>query len=354
MSSHETSLLDDEEEEEQEEREFEHFRFEADAGQSLSRVDRFLVDRLPNASRSRVQAAAEAGCIRVNGQPVKSNYRVKPRDIVTLVLHRPPRDITILPEEIPLDILHEDDHLLVVNKPPGMVVHPAFGHHSGTLVNALAWHLGGNPLFVAGDVRPGLVHRIDKDTSGLLVIAKTAEAKTHLALQFFNKTSGRVYVALCWGNIDPEQGVITGNIGRNPADRKIMSVFPEGHERGKHAVTRYRVIERLGYVNLVECILETGRTHQIRAHFKSIKHPLFNDADYGGSDILRGTTFSRYRQFIRNCFETCPRQALHAKTLGFVHPATGDWMVFDSPLPPDMEKLLLRWRNYIANRETGE
>jgi 23S rRNA pseudouridine1911/1915/1917 synthase len=341
----------EEELEEEEEQEFEHFRFEANEGQSLLRVDKFLADRLPNASRTRVHDAAAAGCIRANGLPVKPNYRVKPRDVLTVVLPRPKRDVTIVPEDIPLDILHEDDHLLVLNKPAGMVVHPSFGHYSGTLVNALAWHLRGNPLFAAGDARPGLVHRIDKDTSGLLVIAKTGEAKTHLALQFFNKSSERKYVALCWGNLEEEHGTITGNIGRDPANRKTMTVFPEGSEHGKHAVTRYRVIERLGYVNLVECVLETGRTHQIRAHFKSIRHPLFNDAAYGGDEILKGTTFTRYKQFVQNCFAACPRQALHARTLGFVHPATGEWMAFDSPVPPDMDDLARRWRNYTAGRE---
>ncbi|MDR0543785.1 MAG: RluA family pseudouridine synthase [Odoribacteraceae bacterium] len=330
--------------------EFEHFRFEVDPGQSLLRVDKFLVDRLPNASRNRVQEAAIAGCVRVNGLPVKPNYRVKPGNVVTLVLSHPKRDVAIAPEDIPLDILHEDDQLLVLNKPAGMVVHPSFGHYSGTLVNALAWRLKGNPLFDADDARPGLVHRIDKDTSGLLVVAKTPEAKTHLGLQFYNKTSTRKYVAVCWGNLEEEQGAITGNIGRNPANRKTMSVFPAGGEQGKHAVTRYRVLERLGYVNVVECVLETGRTHQIRAHFKSIRHPLFNDAEYGGDEILKGTVFSSYKQFVRNCFEVCPRQALHAKTLGFIHPTTHLPMSFDSPLPPDISALILRWRNYTANR----
>ncbi|MDR2131197.1 MAG: RluA family pseudouridine synthase [Odoribacteraceae bacterium] len=350
MSQDEIEPRDEEALEEEEEQEFEHFRFDADRGQAPLRVDKFLVDRLPNASRTRVQEAAVAGCIRVNGLPVKPNYRVKPGDAVALVLARPKRDVTIVPEEIPLEILHEDDHLLVLDKPPGLVVHPSFGHHSGTLVNALAWHLRDNPLFDADDPRPGLVHRIDKDTSGLLVVAKTEEAKTRLALQFFNKTSERKYIAVCWGNLDEERGTITGNIGRDPVNRKTMSVFPPGGEHGKHAVTRYRVIERLGYVNVVECILETGRTHQIRAHFKSIRHPLFNDAAYGGDEIARGTTSTGYKQFVRNCFEACPRQALHAKTLGFVHPATGEWLAFDSPLPADMETLVRRWRGYTAGR----
>jgi len=339
-------------EQEQEDNLFEHFRLEADAGQTLLRIDKFLVDRLPHASRTKIQAAAEAGCIRVNNLPVKANYRVKPKDVVTLLLPHPKREITIIPENIPLDIVYEDDSLLVVNKKPGMVVHPSFGHYSGTLVNALAWHLQGNPLFKDNDPRPGLVHRIDKDTSGLLVIAKTEEAKTKLALQFFHKTSSRKYVALCWGNLESDEGTIIGNIGRNLTNRKVMAVFPEGSEHGKHAVTHYRVLERLGYVNLVECVLETGRTHQIRAHFKHIKHPLFNDPEYGGNEILKGTTFTKYKQFVQNCFDLCPRQALHAKTLGFTHPTTGQWMAFDSAIPGDMQSLIDRWRTYVASRDT--
>lgn len=340
-------------EEEQEQELFEHFRLEADPGQAFLRVDKFLVNRLPNVSRTKIQEAAETGCIRVNDRSVKANYRVKPKDIITLVLPQPKREITIIPEDIPLDIVYEDNYLLVVNKAPGMVVHPSFGHYTGTLVNALAWHLKGNTLFTDNDPRPGLIHRIDKDTSGLLVIAKTEEAKTGLALQFFNKTSSRKYLAVCWGNLETDEGTIIGNIGRNPSNRKIMAVFPEGSEYGKHAVTHYRVLERLGYVNLIECILETGRTHQIRAHFKHIKHPLFNDPEYGGNEILKGTTFTKYKQFVQNCFETCPRQALHAKTLGFEHPATGQWMDFDSDIPTDMQTLVERWRNYVSHRHLG-
>lgn len=328
----------------------EHYRLVADPGQTPLRVDKFLVDRLPNASRTRMQAAAEAGCIHVNGQPVRPNYRVKPGDTVTLLLPRPRREFNLVPEDIPLDIVYEDEALLVVNKPAGLVVHPAHGHYTGTLVNALAYHLQGNPLFATDDPRPGLVHRIDKDTSGLLVIAKTPEAKAHLAAQFFNKTSSREYIAVCWGNLPEDKGTIIGNIGRDLSNRKIMAVYPEGSERGKHAVTHYHVVERLGYINVVRCVLETGRTHQIRAHFKHIRHPLFNDAEYGGNAILNGTTFTRYRQFVLNCFTLCPRQALHAKTLGFTHPTSGEWMQFDSPLPHDMATLLERWRAYIANR----
>lgn len=329
---------------------YEHHRIEAENGQNLLRVDKFLMTRLPNASRTKIQEAADAGNIRVNGNPVKSSYKVKPRDIVTVMMAYPRREIEIIPEDIPLDIVYEDEALLVVNKPAGMVVHPSYGHYSGTLVNALAWHLRGNPLFNAADPRPGLVHRIDKDTSGLLVVAKTEKAKNHLAAQFFHKTSSRRYIAVCWGNLESETGTITGNIGRSLANRKVMACFPDG-SHGKPAVTHWRVLERLGYVNVVECILETGRTHQIRAHFKHIRHPLFNDKDYGGGEILKGTTFAKYRQFVQNCFDTCPRQALHAKTLGFDHPLTGERLSFDSPLPDDMRRLIEKWRAYVQGRD---
>lgn len=329
---------------------YEHHRIEAENGQNLLRVDKFLMTRLPNASRTKIQEAADAGNIRVNGNPVKSSYKVKPRDIVTVMMAYPRREIEIIPEDIPLDIVYEDEALLVVNKPAGMVVHPSYGHYSGTLVNALAWHLRGNPLFNAADPRPGLVHRIDKDTSGLLVVAKTEKAKNHLAAQFFHKTSSRRYTAVCWGNLESETGTITGNIGRSLANRKVMACFPDG-SHGKPAVTHWRVLERLGYVNVVECILETGRTHQIRAHFKHIRHPLFNDKDYGGDEILKGTTFAKYRQFVQNCFDTCPRQALHAKTLGFDHPLTGERLSFESPLPDDMRRLIEKWRAYVQGRD---
>ncbi|MCT4599516.1 MAG: RluA family pseudouridine synthase [Marinifilaceae bacterium] len=330
---------------------YEHFRVEVDPGQALLRIDKFLNDRMPNTSRSKIQDAADNGNVMVNGEPVKSNYKVKPLDVITIELSFPKREITIIPQDIPLDIVYEDDQLIVVNKPAGLVVHPSYGHYSGTLVNALAWHLKDNPIFKdETDPRPGLVHRIDKNTSGLLVIAKTDHAKTHLGLQFFNKTSKRKYVALCWGNLKEESGTIIGNIGRNFKNRKIMDVFPEGGEYGKHAVTHYKVLERLGYVNKIECVLETGRTHQIRAHFKSIGHPLFNDIEYGGDLILKGTTFTKYKQFVQNCFKACPRHALHAKTLGFIHPTTGEEMLFNSEIPDDMNDLFDRWRNYIANR----
>lgn len=329
---------------------FEHFRFEVDPGQSQLRIDKYLVDRMQNASRNKIQDAANNGCIQVNGKAVKRNYKVKPNDIITIVLSYPPREIEIIAEDIPLNIVYEDDSFIIVNKNPGMVVHPSYGHYSGTLVNALAHHLKDLPLFNSEDPRPGLVHRIDKDTSGILVIAKTEEAKTKLALQFFNKTSDRKYRALVWGNLENDEGTIVGHIGRNLKNRKVMDVFPDG-EYGKHAVTHYCVLERLGYVNLVECVLETGRTHQIRAHFKHIGHPLFNDADYGGDQILKGTTFTKYKQFVQNCFKICPRQALHAKTLGFEHPATGEYVSFNSEIPDDMMQVIQKWREYTSSRE---
>lgn len=328
---------------------FEHFRFEADPGQNPLRIDKFLVDRMLNSSRNKIQDAADNGNILVNDVPVKSNYKVKPKDVITIVLSYPPREIEIIPEDIPINIVYEDDAFLIINKEPGMVVHPSYGHYTGTMVNALAFHLQNSPLFKSNDPRPGLVHRIDKNTSGILVVAKTEEAKTKLGLQFFNKTSDRKYRALVWGNLDDDEGTITGHVGRNLKNRKVMAVFPDG-EFGKHAVTHYKVLERLGYVNLVECILETGRTHQIRVHFKSIGHPLFNDAEYGGDEIRKGTTFTKYKQFVQNCFKICPRQALHAKSLGFIHPATGEYISFDSEIPEDMATLIQKWRDYTSNR----
>lgn len=329
---------------------YEHFRFVADKGQTLLRVDKFLVTRMENASRNRIQQAAEAGCILVNGKAVKSNYRVKPLDVVSIVMDRPRYECEIIPQDIPLEIVYEDADVLVVNKPAGLVVHPGHGNYSGTLVNALAWHFRDNPEYDVSDPRLGLVHRIDKDTSGLLVIAKTPEAKTHLGLQFFHKTTQRKYVALVWGAMEEDQGRIEGHIGRSLKDRLQMTVFPNG-EYGKSAVTHYRTIERLGYVSVVECVLETGRTHQIRVHMKHIGHTLFNDERYGGNQVLRGTTFAKYRQFVQNCFDTCPRQALHAKTLGFKHPRTGEEMFFDTDIPTDMTALIERWRQYISARE---
>ena len=324
--------------------EHEHWRFVSDRGQSPIRIDKFLMDHMGDTSRNRIQKAAEAGCIRVDGRPVKSNYRVKPLEVVTLVLDHPKRDWEIVPEEIPLEIVYEDDQLMVINKPAGMVVHPGCGNYSGTLVNALAWHMKDHPDFDPNDPTVGLVHRIDKDTSGLLVIAKTPEAKTHLCHQFFVKTTRRQYNALVWGNFTEDEGRIEGNIGRNPKDRLQMAVFPPESEVGKPAVTHYRVMERFGHVTLVECQLETGRTHQIRVHMKHIGHTLFNDERYGGNEILRGETTASYRAFIHNCFTLCPRQALHARTLGFQHPTTREEMFFTSPMPHDMQALIEKWR----------
>lgn len=323
---------------------YEHFRFVADKGQALLRVDKFLTERLQNSSRNRVQQAANAGCILVNGRPVKSNYRVKPLDVVTVVMDRPRYENEVLPEPIPLDIVYEDDTVLVVNKPAGLVVHPGHGNYNGTLVNGLAYHFKDNPDYDVNDPRMGLVHRIDKDTSGLLVVAKTPDAKTNLGKQFFNKTTKREYLALVWGCPSPSPGTIVGNIDRDPRDRLRMAVFDPDSGIGKHAVTHYEVLEPLGPVSLVKCVLETGRTHQIRAHMKHIGHPLFADARYGGDQILRGVNSGAYRKFVANCFEVCPRQALHARTLGFVHPVTHREMFFTSELPDDFKALLDRWR----------
>ena len=329
---------------------YEHFRVVVDKGQSQVRVDKYLFERLVNSSRNRIQKAADAGLIMANGKPVNSRHKVKPCDVLTVMMDRPRYDNDIIPEDIPLDIVYEDNDLMVVNKPAGLVVHPGCGNYHGTLVNAIAWHLKDNPKYDPNDPQVGLVHRIDKDTSGLLVVAKTPDAKTHLGLQFYNKTTKRKYNALVWGVVENNEGTIEGNIGRNPKDRMQMAVLSDPAQ-GKHAVTHYRVLERLGYVTLVECVLETGRTHQIRVHMKHIGHTLFNDERYGGNEILKGTHFSKYKQFVNNCFETCPRQALHAMTLGFVHPRTGEEMFFTSPLPEDMTNLIDKWRNYISNRE---
>jgi len=330
---------------------YEHYRYVADRKQSLIRIDKFLIDRMTHVSRNRIQMAAEANCILVNEKPVKSNYRIKPLDVVSIVMSRPRITFEIIPEDIPLNIVYEDDDLLVVNKPAGLVVHPGHGNYTGTLVNALAWHLKDDPYFDPSDSRVGLIHRIDKDTSGLLVIAKKPEAKTHLSMQFFNKTTQRQYVVLVWGIVKEDAGTIAGNIGRDLHDRLMMTVFPDG-EQGKPAVTHYQVLKRLGYVSLLECRLETGRTHQIRAHTKYIGHPVFNDARYGGDRILKGQNFTKYKQFIQNCFETCPRQALHAKTLGFIHPTSGRALLFDSEIPDDMQRLIDKWENYcLVNNE---
>jgi len=327
---------------------YEHYRFTADPGQALLRLDKFLMTRVQNASRNKIQEASRAGNILVNGEPGRPNYRVKPGDVISVVLSHPPREVELVAENIPLEILFEDEDLIVVNKPAGMVVHPAFGNYTGTLVNALCWHL----QEVAPDRSPGrtpfLVHRIDKDTSGVMLVAKNEPAQARLAKQFFDHTTERRYEALVWGDFDTEEGTITGNIGRSLQDRKVFSVFPEG-DQGRHAVTHWKVLERFHYVSLVECRLETGRTHQIRVHFNYIRHPLFSDETYGGRAILKGTTFSRYRQFVENCFRILPRQALHARTLGFIHPTTGKSMSFESALPEDMATVLEKWRAYMRS-----
>lgn len=328
---------------------YEHFRVVADKGQEPLRVDKFLFEHLQHSSRNRIQKAAEAGFIHVNDRPVKSNYKVRPLDVVTLMLDRPHYDDTIEAEDIPLTVVYEDDDLMVINKEAGMVVHPGCGNYHGTLVNAIAWHLRNNPDYDPNDPEVGLVHRIDKDTSGLLVVAKTPDAKTKLGVQFFNKTTHRSYNALVWGNFVEEEGRIEGNIGRDPKDRLRMSVFPPDSDIGKSAVTHYRVLERFGYVTLVECVLETGRTHQIRAHMKHIGHPLFCDERYGGTEILRGERSASYKAFIQNCFKLCPRQVLHAQTLGFVHPRTGKQMDFNSEWPTDMAQLIDKWRRFIPH-----
>lgn len=329
---------------------YEHFRFVADKGQQMIRVDKFLTDRMEKTSRNRIQQAADANCVIVNGKPVKSSYKVKPFDTVSIVMDRPRYDFEITAQDIPLDIVYEDDTVLVVNKPAGLVVHPGHGNYDGTLVNALAWHFRDNPNYDVSDPRLGLVHRIDKDTSGLLVVAKTPEAKTDLGNQFFKKTTRREYYALVWGDFKEDSGTIEDYIGRNPRNRLQMAVVDDP-ETGKHAVTHYEVLERFGFVTLVKCILETGRTHQIRVHMLSKGHPLFNDERYGGDKILRGSTSSAYKSFITNCFALCPRQALHARTLGFRHPATGKEMDFEAPLPPDMQSLLEKWRDMAAARK---
>lgn len=330
---------------------FEHFRFEVPKGQASLRIDKYLMSLIQNATRNKIQTAATEGNIFVNDATVKSNYKVKANDIVRVMLTHPPYENHIIPENIPLNIVYEDDTLLLINKLPGMVVHPGHGNYTGTLVHALAYHFDNLPM--NSSERPGLVHRIDKDTSGLLVIAKTEEAMTHLAKQFEAKTSEREYVALVWGNVVEDKGTIEGNLARHLKDRMQMAVFADP-EIGKPAITHYKVLERFGYVTLISCQLETGRTHQIRAHLKHIGHPLFNDERYGGHLILKGTTFTKYKQFIDNCFKALPRQALHAKTLGFVHPTTGELMRFDTELPQDLQDCIEKWRGYSKSHGTDE
>jgi 23S rRNA pseudouridine1911/1915/1917 synthase len=338
--------LDDLQPEDEEQGMFEHFRLAVDPGQAPMRVDKFMATHLEDTSRHRVQTAIREGYVRVGDKVVKANYIVRPNDIIRFVMPYRRRGVEILPEDIPLDIVYEDDDVLIVNKPAGMVVHPGHGNYDGTLINALAFHLGLRQEADAGDERMGvLVHRIDKDTSGLLAVAKNDEAQLNLAKQFFDHSIDRRYHAIVWGNISEDEGTVDGNIGRDQSDRVCFRVYDDP-EKGKHAVTHYRVLERFGYVTYVECKLETGRTHQIRVHMAHIGHPIFADEKYGGMEIRKGTVYAKYKQFIRNCFEICPRQALHAKTLGFVHPGTKKWIQFDSQLPSDMTSLLDKWRKY--------
>lgn len=328
---------------------YEHYRFKADSGQEPLRVDKFLMNRIENATRNKIQQAAKAGSIFVNEQVVKSNYKVKGGDMVKVLFHHPPYENLLVAEDLPLEIVYEDDSLVVVNKAAGMVVHPGHGNYTGTLVNGLLHHFENLPS--NSNERPGLVHRIDKDTSGLLVVAKTEEAMTHLAKQFFDKSSEREYIALVWGDVKEDSGTIEGNIGRHPKNRLQMNVFPEG-DNGKEAITHYEVIERLRYVTLIKCRLETGRTHQIRAHMKFVGHTLFNDARYGGDALLKGTHFSKYKQFVDNCFALMPRQALHARTLGFVHPKTNEKVYFEAPIPEDFSSVILKWQHYVQHKLT--
>lgn len=330
---------------EQEEQDlYEHLRILVDKGQSLLRIDKFLMHRIENASRNRIQNAIEQGNVLVNDKTVKASYKVKPLDVISVVLPHPPRDTEVYPEELPLNIIYEDDDVLVVNKEAGMVVHPGYNNYTGTLVNGLVFHFQQLPTLPGNDGRPGLVHRIDKDTSGLLLISKNERSMTYLARQFFEHTITRKYVALAWGDLE-QDGTVEGYIGRSVSDRRVMSIYDDP-EKGKWSVTHYKVLERLNYVTLIECQLETGRTHQIRAHMKHIGHPLFSDATYGGDKIIKGTVFSKYKQFVENCFELMPRQALHAQTLGFTHPSTKKYMHFEAPLPQDFKAVLEKWRKY--------
>lgn len=328
---------------------FEHHRIVVDGKQTKLRIDRFLMDRLPNVSRSKIQDALKKGFIQVNEQNIKANYKVNPDDVITVSLPEPPRDTELIPENIPLNIVYEDDTVLIVHKSAGMVVHPAYNNWTGTLVNALAYHFQNLPNMKGNEGRPGLVHRIDKDTSGLLVIAKTEPAMTHLAAQFARHSIERTYYALVWGEVKKDKGTINAPLGRSQKDRRIVQVYDQEGEYGKHAITHYKVLKRLRYVTLIQCNLETGRTHQIRAHLKHIGHPLFSDAMYGGDQILKGTVFSKYKAFVQNCFKVMPRQALHAKSLGFIHPKTGENLFFDSELPQDFQQVLERWENYVQH-----
>ncbi len=328
---------------------YEHHKQIVDDNQITMRIDKFIVNQIANMTRNKIQKLADQGFVFVNDMPVKSSYKIKPKDVIKILKDFPKRDNKLVPQDIPVSIVYEDDHLVIVNKEPGMVVHPSYGHYSGTLLNALKFHIN-NLAECEDDTRPGLVHRIDKNTSGIIVVAKTSLALVHLQKQFYDRITSRRYRALVWGDFEQDEGTITGNIGRSLRNRKVMDVFPEGDEYGRHAVTHYTVLERFGYVTLVECRLETGRTHQIRAHFKHIGHPLFNDDTYGGDKVLRGTTFSKYKQFVQNCFKIMPRHALHAKSLGFHHPKNDEWMQFDSDLPSDLSNVIDRWRNYTEQR----
>jgi len=328
---------------------FEHHKFTSDKGQELLRIDKFLMARISNTTRSKLQNALKDGHVFVNNEIVKANYKVKPFDVVTVELPYPHQEIELLPENIPLNIVYEDNDVIVINKQAGLVVHPGYGNYTGTLVNGLIYYIENLPHKDVPN-RPGLVHRLDKNTTGIMVIAKTEQALTHLGKQFFNRTIERRYNALVWGDFKEEEGTVIGNIARSLKNRKVMQVFPD-KEYGKHAVTHYKILQRFGYITLIECKLETGRTHQIRVHMKYIGHNLFNDMEYGGSKILKGTTFSKYKQFINNCFDILPRQALHAKSLGFEHPTTGKWMQFDSDLPEDMTDVIRKWETYVLNRD---
>lgn len=349
----ELDFLDDGTLEGNEQEFYEHHRFVVDRGQGLLRIDKFLMGRMENVSRNKIQNAAKAGSILVNDTAVKSNYKVKPQDVISIVLPHPPREIELIPENIPINIVYEDEYLLIVDKEAGMVVHPGYGNYTGTLINALMHHFKDLPKRNGDDIRPGLVHRIDKNTSGLLVVAKEELTQMRLAKLFFDHKIDRIYNALVWGDVAEEQGTITGYIGRSIKDRKVMDVFAN-ESQGKYAVSHYKVLERFGYVTMVECQLETGRTHQIRAHFRHIGHALFNDETYGGDRIIKGTTFNKYKQFINNCFKIMPRHALHARTLGFIHPITGEKLHFESAIPADMNEVIEKWRNYSANRNLFE
>lgn len=349
----ELDIIDQVQDEESDEM-YEHFAVTVDKGQSMLRVDKFLTSRIEGAVRNRIQNAADAGTVLVNGKAVKSSYKVKPLDEVSIVMPYPLRKLEIIAEDIPLDIIYEDDDLIIINKKPGMVVHPGHGNYTGTLVNALTWHMKDLPLFQSGDMRAGLVHRIDKNTSGVLVIAKNERSHAFLAKQFFDHSIDRTYNALVWGNFDEEEGVIVGNIARSTKERLKMAVYEPESGVGKHALTHYKVLKKFGYVNFIECKLETGRTHQIRVHMEYVGHPLFNDERYGGNRILKGTTFTKYKQFVDNCFSTMPRHALHAKSLGFIHPTTKEYMFFDSELPEDMTAVLDKWGTYSTYTQLVE